>query len=123
MLTLASVGLKWLSVVLILLLFSMSFGPSPGQAAVIAAFVAVIAHLGDRVLPFRIQGVVRWVIDGGLIGISIWLGQFLWPGQGITFPTALFAGFVIGAIEVPLHFYLASRFGLRSNQDEHDGVR
>lgn len=122
-LTITALGLKWLSIWLVLLPFGLSFGPSPGKAAVIAAAVAVASWAADRVIPFRLQGLTRWAIDGGLAGISIWLAQFLWPGQGITFFSALFVGFVVGAIELPIHFYLASRFGLRRRNDQNDGVR
>lgn len=121
-LTATALGLKFLSIWLVLLFFGLSFGPSPGQAAVIAAAVAVISWLADRVLPFRVQGITRWAIDGGLAGISIYLAQFLWPGQGITFASSLFVGFVVGAVEIPIHFYLASRFGVRRPDDRKDGI-
>lgn len=122
-LTLTALGLKWLSIWVVLLFFGLSFGPSPGQGAVIAAVVAVLSWGADRMVPFRIQGVTRWVLDGGLAGLAIYVAQFLWPGAGISFFTALFAGLVVGAIEIPLHFFLASRFGLRRPDDQRDGVR
>jgi hypothetical protein len=120
---LTALGMKWLSVWVVLLLFGLSFGPNPGQAAVMAVFVAVVSWLADRAMPFKVQGVTRWAIDSGLAFVALYLGQFLWPGTGITFYTALFAGFVIGAIEIPLHFWLAARFGVRAKGDDRDGIR
>ncbi|HYG57598.1 MAG TPA: hypothetical protein VD902_05985 [Symbiobacteriaceae bacterium] len=122
-LTLTAVGLKWLTVWGVLLLFGLVFGPSPGQAAVIALAVALLSWGADRLVPFKIQGITRWALDGGLAGLTIYVTQFLWPGPGISLFLALFAGFVIGAIEIPLHFFLASRFGLRRRDDNRDGVR
>jgi hypothetical protein len=121
-LNLTALGLKWLSTWLILLLFSMVFGPSGTQAAVMAAAVAVLSWLADRLIAFQFQGITRFAIDSGLAGLGIYLSQFLWPGPGITFPLAVFAGFVVGAVEIPLHFYLAARFGLRKRNDERDGI-
>lgn len=120
---LTALGLKWLSVWLVLMLFGLSFGPSPGQATVMALVVAVVSWAGDRVLPFRVQGITRWAVDSGAAALTLWVAQFLWPGNGLSFPMALFAGFVIGSIEIPLHFFLASRFGLRHRDDEKDGIR
>lgn len=122
-LTMTALALKWLSIWLVLLFFGLSFGPSPGQAAVIAVAVAVASWLADRAIPFRVQGLTRWAIDGGLAGLSIYAAQFLWPGQGINFWSSLFVGLVVGAIEVPIHFFLASRFGIRRPDDEKDGIR
>lgn len=122
-LTLTAVGLKWLSVWLVLLLFGLSFGPPPGKAAVMALFVAIVSWAADRVLRFEVQGITRWAIDSGLAGLAIYAAQFLWPGLGISFFTALFAGAVVGAIEIPLHFFLASRFGVRRRDDNKDGIR
>lgn len=121
--TVTALAMKWLSVWIVLLFVGMATGPTPGQGAVIAAAVAVISYLADRVIPFRVQGITRWAIDGGLAGLSIYVAQFLWPGQLITFPWALLAGFLVGAIEIPLHFFLAARFGLRRRDDERDGIR
>lgn len=120
---LTALGLKWLSVWLVLMLFGLSFGPSPGQAAVLAVAVAVVSWVGDRALPFAVQGLTRWAIDSGAAALTLWVAQFLWAGAVLTFPLALFAGFVIGSIEIPLHFFLASRFGLRHRDDEKDGIR
>jgi hypothetical protein len=120
---LTAIALKWFGVWLILGLFGLFFGPTPGKAAVTALVVAVVSWLADRGLPFRVQGVTRWAIDSGLATLTIYLGQFLWPGPGLTFIEALLAGFVVGAIEIPLHFYLAARFGLRSRDDHKDGIR
>lgn len=121
-LMMTALALKWASIWVVLLFFGLSFGPSPGQAAVIAAAVAVASWLADRVIPFRVQGLTRWAIDGGLAGLSIYAAQFLWPGQGIGLAAALFVGLVVGAIEIPLHFFLASRFGIRRPQDDKDGI-
>lgn len=119
-----ALGLKWLSVWVVLLLLTIAFmGPTPGQAAVIAAFVAVISYTADRLLPFRVQGVTRWALDAGGAALGIWLGQFLWPGTPVSWLSAMVAGAFIGAIELPLHFWLASRFGLRRPDDRRDGVR
>jgi hypothetical protein len=122
-LNLTALAAKFLSAWLILLLTGMIFGPSPGEGAAIAVVVAVISWLGDRLIPFQFQGITRWAIDGGLAGFTIYLAQFLWPGRGIAFFPALVAGFVLGSVEIPLHFLLAARFGLRKRDDEHDGVR
>jgi hypothetical protein len=122
-LTLTALGLKFLSIWVVLLFFGLSFGPTPGQGAVIALTVAVVSWLADLALPFRVQGWTRWAFDGGLAGLSIYVAQFLWPGQSIGFFSALFAGLVVGALEIPLHFFLASRFGLRRREDEKDGIR
>lgn len=120
---LTAILLKTASVWIVLSVFGMLFAPSPAKALVIALFVAVVSFAADRVVPFKIQGVTRWVIDSGLAALAIYLGQFLWPGAGLAFYTALFAGFVVGAIEIPLHFFLASRFGVRKPQDDKDGIR
>ena len=121
-LNVTALGLKWLSVWLILTLFGLVFGPTAGQAAVMAAVVAVVSWLADRAIAFEFQGITRWAVDGGLAALAIYVSQFLWTGPGISFPLALFAGAVVGAIEIPLHFYLAARFGLRKRDDERDGV-
>lgn len=121
--TLTSLGLKWLSIWAVLLLFGFSFGPSPAEAAVMAVVVAVVSWMADKVMPFRVQGTTRWAIDSGAAALAIYLAQFLWPGKGISFYTSIFAGAVVGAIEIPLHFLLASRFGVRKPQDDRDGIR
>lgn len=122
-LTLTALGLKWLSVWLVLLFFGLSFGPSPGKAAVMALFVAIASWAADRLMRFSVQGITRWAIDAGLAAFAIYFAQFLWPGYGISFFMSLFAGAVIGAIEIPLHFFLASRFGVRKPDDNRDGIR
>lgn len=119
----AALSLKWLSVWAVLMLFGLSFGPGPAEAAGIAVVVALVSWGADRLLPFSLQGITRWAIDAGAAGLTIYLAQFLFPGHGIAFLPALFAGAVIGAIEIPLHFLLASRFGLRRRDDRRDGVR
>jgi len=120
---LTAIGLKWLSVWVVLLFFGLSFGPTPAQAAVIALFVAVVSLAADRAIPFRVQGWRRWAVDGGLAALGIYLAQFLWPHAGISVFTAVFAGAVVGSIEIPIHFFLASRFGLRRPDDDRDGIR
>lgn len=118
-----ALALKFLSVWLVLLFFGLIGGPSPTQAAVIALVVGALSIIGDRMLPFRVQGVTRWAIDGGLAFLGIYIGQYLWPGQAMSLATAVFAGAVVGAVEIPIHFFLASRFGLRKKNDDHDGIR
>ncbi|HWI64431.1 MAG TPA: DUF2512 family protein [Symbiobacteriaceae bacterium] len=120
---LTALVLKWLSIWVVLLFFGLSFGPTPGQGAWIAFFVAILSILADKVIPFRIQGITRWAIDGGLAAFAIYVAQFVVRGQGYPFWAALFAGAVIGAIEIPIHYYLASRFGLGRRNDEKDGIR
>lgn len=119
---LTALGLRFVSVWLVLLFIGLLSGPSPGQAAVIALVVAVISIAGDRLLPFRVQGVTRWAIDGGLAALGVYIGQFLWPGQAIPLYAAVFAGAVVGAVEIPIHFFLAARFGLRKKNDTRDGI-
>lgn len=123
MMHLVNLLIKWVSAAFILLLFGLVYGPTPTQALVIAAVVAVVGWLSDRLLPFRHQGISRWALDSGITAVAIWVGQFLWPGVGIGFSLAVIAGFVIGSIEIPLHVWLASRFGVRRRQDEGDGIR
>lgn len=115
--------LKFLTAWLVLLPLGLVVGPSPGQTLVISVALAVFSWFADRLISFRVQGVTRWAIDSGLAALIIYLAQFLWPGPGIGFSAAVFAGFAIGALEIPLHFYLAKRFGLRRPNDEHDGIR
>jgi hypothetical protein len=115
--------MKWFSIWVILALFGMVSGMGPIKGAIIALVVSVISWLGDRALPFSLQGVTRWAIDGGLTALGIYLAQFIWPGPGLTFPLALFAGYVIGSVEIPIHMYLASRFGIRRRDDDRDGIR
>jgi hypothetical protein len=108
-----ALGLKFLATWVVLLVTGLVTGPSPWEGVVISAVVAVVSWMADRLIDFRFQGLTRWAIDGGLAAFTIYLAQFLWPGVGISFPVSLFAGFVVGSIEIPLHFYLASRFGLQ----------
>lgn len=123
-LTWTALGMKWLSVWVVLLLIGLISGPTPGQGAVMAAVLALVSWWADRMLDFRVQGVTRWAIDSGLAGLGIYLAQFLWPGQYLPFYLALLAGFMVGALEIPLHFYLASRFGLAEREDDRkDRVR
>ncbi|MGE5672419.1 MAG: DUF2512 family protein [Mycobacterium leprae] len=106
----------------VMLLLGMAFGPSAGKAAVIAIVLAAVSWLADRIFPFELQGITRWAIDGGLAALTIYVAQFLWPGHGVSLLGALVMGFIIGAIEIPLHFYLAVRFDDRRRQDD-DGIR
>ncbi len=121
---LTAVTLKFLTAWGILVVWGLAnVGPTPGKAAVLAVLVAGLSWLGDRWLPFTLQGVTRWAIDGGLAGLTIYFGQFLWPGPGITLLGSLIVGFGLGALELPLHFYLAARYGLRRREDDRDGIR
>lgn len=122
MLNLVALGLKWLSVWVVLLFFGLSFGPAPGKAAVIAAFVAVLSLIGDKLLPFKVQGATRWAMDAGLAALGLYVGQFLWPGAGLAFYTAIFAGAVIGSLEIPLHFLLAKWFRVEKPPEDSDGI-
>lgn len=122
-LTLTALGMKWLAAWIVLLLMGLSGGPNPGKAAVVALFLAILSWMADRVIPFRVQGITRWAIDSGLAALTIYYAQFAWVGNRLTFGESLFAGFVVGSIEIPLHFFLASRFGLRRRDDRRDGIR
>lgn len=121
---LTALALKWVTTFFILVVWGLaSGGPTPGKAGVIALFVAGLSWLGDRWLPFSVQGVTRWAIDGGLTGLTIYGAQFLWPGPGLSLLTSLVFGFGIGALELPIHFFLAARYGLRRPEDDRDGIR
>lgn len=120
---LTAIGFKFVAIWMILLLFTMVGGPSPQQAPIIALVTALVTWWTDRKLPFALQGWTRWAIDGGLAGFTLYLAQFLWPGVGINFPAALFAGVVIGSVEIPLHFLLVTLFGRRLRDDNHDGIK
>ncbi|MFZ5824907.1 MAG: DUF2512 family protein [Bacillota bacterium] len=121
---LTAVAIKWVTTFFVLAVWGQaSGGPSFGKAAVIALFVAGISWMADIWLPFRMQGVTRWAIDGGLTGLTIWATQYLWPGPGIALVSALVLGYGLGALELPLHFFLASRYGLRRPEDDRDGIR
>lgn len=118
-----ALGLKFVAAWLILLLFSLIGGPTPGKAAWMAVVVAVVGYLADRALPFAMQGVTRWAIDSGLAAGAVYLAQFLWPGPGLGLPASLLAGFAIGSVEIPLHFLLARLFGVHRKNNEWDGIR
>lgn len=121
---LTALGLKWVTAFFLLVVWGLATGgPLAPKAAVIALFVAGFSWVGDRVLPFTLQGVTRWAIDGGLAGLTIYLAQFLPPGPGISLMGSLLLGFGIGSLELPLHFFLASRYGLRRPEDDRDGIR
>lgn len=121
---LTALGLKWVTAFFILAVYGQAAGgPTPGKAGVLALFIAVLSWMGDRLLPFALQGVTRFAIDGGLAGLTIYFGQFLVPGPGIDLLASLILGFGLGALELPLHFWLASRFGLRRRDDNRDGIR
>lgn len=121
---LMALGLKWGTAFFILAVWGQAMGgPSPGKAAWLALFFAIASWAGDRLLPFTLQGVTRWAIDGGLAWLTIYAGQFLVPGPGISLLGAMVVGFGLGALEMPVHFYLASRFGLRRPEDDRDGIR
>lgn len=116
--------LKWGVAFFTLAVWGQATGePSTSKAVVIAIFVAGLSWLADRWLPFRLQGITRWAIDGGLAGLTIYVSQFLLPGPGVGLLAALFIGYFLGSIELPLHFYLATRFGLRPPDDDRDGIR
>jgi len=120
---LTAVTLKFLPAWGILVIWGLATGgPDPGKAAVISLFVAGLSWLADRWLPFKLQGVTRWAIDGGLAGLTIYYGQFLWPGPGISLLGSLLVGFGLGSLDLPLHYYLAARFGLRRPEDDRDGI-
>ena len=114
---LSAVAVKFVGVWAILLLFGLSFGPTPAQGAVIALFVAAVSWVTDRWIPFEVQGWTRWSLDAGIAAAGVWLGQFLWPGNGIAWYSAVFVGAVVGAIEIPLHFVLRRWLGPGRGQD------
>jgi hypothetical protein len=113
---------KWASIWVVLLFLGLIGGPALDQAAVMAAVTALISYGGDRLIPFSLQGITRWAIDAGLATLVIYLSQWLWPGPGLNLFMAILAGMVIGAIEIPLHFLLASRYGVRKRDDNRDGI-
>lgn len=121
--TITALGLKFLGIWVVLSLFGLATWLPAGKAAAMALVTAILSYLADRGLPFRMQGVTRWAIDSGLAAFSIYVSQFLVPGNNIGFFAALVAGFLVGAVEIPLHFFLASRFGLRQKDDQKDGIR
>lgn len=121
---LVALGLKWGLAFFTLAVWGQATGQLDGGAAVlIATAVAVLSWMADRVLPFSLQGVTRWAIDGGLAGLTIYAVQFLRPGSAISLLAALVIGFFLGAIELPLHTFLAARYGLRRPEDDKDGIR
>lgn len=109
-LILTALGLKTLLGWGVLALFGLVGGPTPTQALVMAVAVAVISWAADVLLPFKLQGFTRFLLDGILAVAAIYTTQGIWPGRPVTFTTALIAGMALGALELPLHFYLASRF-------------
>lgn len=121
---LTALSIKWVTAFFILAVWGQATGgPLPLKAALLALLVAVLGWWADRLLPFTQQGVTRWAIDGGLAALTIYLGQFLMMGPGISLLGSLIVGYGLGALEMPLHFYLASRFGLRRRDDNRDGIR
>jgi hypothetical protein len=120
---LTSLALKWASAWVVLSLFGMVGGPAPAQAGAMAAFVAIVTWVVDRAMPFTTQGLIRWAIESVVAFLAIYLGQFLSPGPGISLNAAAAAGMVIGAIELPLHFWLAVRYGLRRGPGDKNGIR
>lgn len=86
-------------------------GPSAGKAIGIAAVLAVFSWAADRLVPFSLQGVTRWALDGFLAGAVIYLAQFLFAGPGLGLAASLFIGLFLGAVELPIHFFLAAHFG------------
>jgi hypothetical protein len=103
---LMAVGIKFVAVWAIMLLFGLSWGPGPAKSAVIALIVAGGSWLADKKIPFAFQGWNRWAVDAGLATLAVYVGQFVWPGQAIALHAAVFVGAVIGAVEIPLHYLL-----------------
>lgn len=118
-LTTTALLLKWGAAWIVLSLFGMTMAaaPTPGQAAVLAALLALLSWVGDRTLPFAMQGITRWLADSLLAAVTLYVAWLLWPAVNMPFARSLLAGLVIGSVEIPLHFYLAARFGLRGNRD------
>jgi len=114
---------KWAFIWVVLLFIGLIGGPAIDQAAVMAAVTALITYGADRMIPFKVQGLTRWAMDAGLATLVIYLSQWLWVGPGLNLFMAILAGSVIGAIEIPLHFLLASRYGVRKRDDNRDGIR
>ncbi len=121
--TLVALAAKWAFTWVVLLFIGLIGGPTLGQAAIMAATTAVISWAADRLIPFTVQGLTRWAIDAGLATLVIYLSQWLWTGPGLNLFTAVLAGTVIGALEIPLHFLLAARYGVRNRDDNRDGIR
>jgi hypothetical protein len=120
--TWVSLGLKTFTVWLILMLYGLTTTMRPVQGVLIAFAAAVAGWLADLVISFKVQGATRWAIDSGIFALVIYLGAMVLPGVRYAFSTAIFLGFVAGSVEIPIHFYLASRFGLRRKGDEHEGI-
>ncbi len=122
MVHLTALGLKWLVAFAVLLFLGLAFAPAPGHAALVALIVAITGWLVDRLIPFRFQGVTRWAVDSGVAGLAIYFGQFLWPGGDVPFWAAVLTGFVIGSVELPIHHFLAARFGVNRKKDGWGGI-
>jgi hypothetical protein len=86
-------------------------GPSAQKALGIALVLAVVSWVADLLVPFSLQGVTRWALDGLLAGVTIFLTQSFFAGPGLGLPASLFIGLFLGAVELPIHFFLAARFG------------
>jgi hypothetical protein len=121
---LTSLALKWVTAFFLLAVYGLGAGaPLVGEAAILALAIAFFGWWADRLIPFTVQGVTRWAIDSGLVALTIFFGQSLLPGPDVGLLSALVLGFGIGSLELPLHFYLAARFGLRRPDDDKDGIR
>lgn len=117
-LTVTALLLKWASAWIIVSLFGLVHqAPSPGQAVWPAAVLAVVSWAGDRLLPAHEQGIGRWLIDSFLATFVLLVVGAVWPDWAMSPLIALFAGLSIGAVEIPLHYYLAGRYGLRAKGD------
>lgn len=117
-LTITALLLKWASAWVVVSLFGLvRQAPSPGQAVWPALVLAVVSWVGDRFLPVEMQGISRWLIDSFLAAfVLLLLGAFR-PDWAMDPLIALFAGLSIGAVEIPLHYYLAARYGLKARGD------
>lgn len=121
---LTALAIKWVVAFFTLVVWGQVSGSLAADEAIgIAVVVAFVSWLADRLLPFRLQGVTRWAIDGGLAGLTIYVAEMLWPGPRIGLLTALVIGYFLGALELPLHLFLASRYGVRRPEDDRDGIR
>lgn len=121
---LTAVAIKWAVAFFTLVVWGQASGSvTADEAAGVALVLAVVSWLADRLFPFRLQGVTRWAIDGGLAALTVYFTEMLWPGPRIGFLTALVIGYFLGALELPLHFFLAARYGVRRPEDDKDGIR
>jgi hypothetical protein len=119
---LLSLGLKWLASWLVLLAVGLIYPGSGTALAAMAVLVAAALWLTDRALPFRVQGVTRWAMEGGLAALVLYAASRVAPVQPLPILPALVAGYAIGSVEIPMHFYLTARFGLRKRDDRRDGI-